>query len=339
MKRCSTVLRILKAHNGQRTAGALIAGLIGVGSLLAQTPAKKKVAVMDFQYGTVMTSVQAIFGTTQDVGRGISDLLVDQLLKNGNYRVIERRDLSKVLQEQNFSNSDRADPSTAAKIGRVLGLDAIIIGDITQFGRDDRSNTIGGALGHWDKYGLGKIGGQKSKAVVGITARLIDVNTAEILASESGKGESQRSGTNLLGGGGAGFTGGGGGVDMSSSNFGQTIIGEAVNSAVTELAGKLGQDATKLPTEAVQVNGLVADASGNEITINVGSKVGLRVGDHLVISRVSRVIKDPVTGKVIRSVEEPIGQIQITQVDPESAVGKFTGAGQPKVGDSVKNAQ
>lgn len=320
---------------------ALVSAACAVSSAFAQQPAaKKKVAVLDFQYATVMSSVQAIFGTQQDIGRGISDLLVDRFLKDGTYRVIERRDINKVLQEQNFSNSDRADATSAAKIGKVLGVDAIVIGDITQFGRDDHSTgAAGNAFSHWDKYGVGKVGVHKAKAVVAVTARLVDVNTAEILASETGKGESQRSGTNLLGGGGDWGSGGGGSFDMGSSNFAQTIIGEAVNGAVTELATKLGQDGNKMPTETVQINGLVADASGNSIVINVGSKAGVHVGDRLVVSRVSRVIKDPATGKPLRSVEEPVGQLQITSVDEGSAVGTFTGAGQPKVGDAVKNAQ
>src|SRR5882672_10336774 len=48
---------------------------------------KRRVAVMSFDYGTVMSSVQAIFGTNQDVGRGISDLLVMKLVNDGKYSV------------------------------------------------------------------------------------------------------------------------------------------------------------------------------------------------------------------------------------------------------------
>src|SRR6267142_1770439 len=80
---------------------------------------KRRVAIMSFEYGTVMSSVQAIFGTNQDVGRGISDLLVMKPVNDGKYSVIERAALEKVLGEQNFSNSNRADSSTAAKIGRA----------------------------------------------------------------------------------------------------------------------------------------------------------------------------------------------------------------------------
>ena len=319
---------------------AILAGAITLSTVSAQAPPdKKKVAVLDFNYATVMKSVQAVFGTNQDIGKGISDLLVNQLVNDGTYRVIERNALDKILKEQNFSNSDRADANSAAKIGRILGVDAIIVGDITQFGRDDQNKNIGGgAASHWGaKYGLGNIGTKKAKAVVEITGRLIDVNTAEILASVNGHGESARSDTNLLGGGGDWGSGGGGHVDMGSSNFGQTIIGEAVKGAVTQLGQNLDTKAATLPHTVVKINGVVADASGNTITINVGGKAGLRVGDVLQVSRVSRVIKDPVTGKPLRSVADTLGQIQITAVDDDSAVGTFTGTGPVKVGDAVKN--
>src|SRR6202048_278592 len=201
--------------------------LVTASPCLAQ---KKRVAVLNFEYGTVRSSAQAIFGTDQDVGKGISDMLVQKLVEDGKYSVIERNALDKVLGEQNFSNSDRADASTAAKIGRILGVDAIIIGSITQFGRDDQHTNIGGGGygGYGSKLGLGGIGTKKSKAIVGITARLVNTTTGEILAAVTGKGESQRSGTSLIGAGAGGGSGGGAGLGMGSRNFGRTILEQEV---------------------------------------------------------------------------------------------------------------
>jgi curli biogenesis system outer membrane secretion channel CsgG len=295
---------------------------------------------MNFDYGTVQSGVQAIFGANQDIGKGIADLLVDKLVADGTYSVIERKALDTVLAEQNFSNSNRADPATAAKIAKVLGVDAIVIGSITQFGRDDKQTNVGGAaVGRLTgRIGLAGVSKKEANAVVAITARMVDTSTAEILASVTGRGESTRSGTGLIGAGGSGTAAAGGVLDMRSSNFGNTILGEAVNGAVKSVAQQLEAKAGALPTRTAVVDGLVADVSPDgTIIVNVGSAAGVKVGDVLRIKRVTRKITDPATGKVLRQIEDAVGEVKVTEVDAQSAVGKFSGAGTAKVGDSVRN--
>jgi curli biogenesis system outer membrane secretion channel CsgG len=306
----------------------------------AQQP-KRRVAIMNFDYATVSTYVQQIFGTNQDIGKGIADLLVDKLVNDGQYSVIERKELDKVLAEQNFSNSDRADPNSAAKIARVLGVQAIVIGSITQFGRDDKSTAVGGgAVGHvTGHFGIGGVKKSEANAVVQITARMIDTNTAEILASCTAKGESARKGTGLLGAGGSDYgPAAGAGVDMKSSNFGATIIGEATTKAVNDLGAQLDAKAMSLPTVEVTISGMVADAEPDgTVIINIGSRNGVKVGDTLNVKRKVKDITDPSTGKVLRSIENAVGTIKISQVDENSAVGQFSGAGKPQVKDTVSN--
>ncbi len=299
---------------------------------------KKLVAVLDFDYGTVRSAVQAYFGTDQDVGKGISLLLEQKLVQDGKYRVIDRNSMDKILKEQNFSNSDRVDSTSAAKIGRILGVSAVITGSITQFGRDDKHQGVGGGGYGLGRFGLGGVGRNESKAVVNVTAKLIDINTAEILAVATGSGESKRGGFKL-GGGGGGWSGGGGGqVDMGSSNFANTILGEAVNASVASLGQQLDDKADSLPTVKVVVSGLVADVTGNTLILNVGSKAGVKVGDHLDVFRQGRQIKDPVTGKVLKTVVTKVGDVTISEVDDTSSTGTYSGQ-PPKVGDAVRNSQ
>src|SRR3954467_7644329 len=183
---------------------------------------KKRVAILDFDYGTVHSSIAALFGSDVDVGKGITDLLVKYLVKDGTYSVIERKSLDKIMAEQNFSNSDRANPTSAAKLGKLLGVDAIITGSITQFGGETKNTNIGGVGGGLGKIGLGGFGQKKTKAICAIDARIIDIDTAEILGVSDGKAESQRQSTSLLGGGGGWSGFGGGNVDFGSSNFQET---------------------------------------------------------------------------------------------------------------------
>jgi len=294
---------------------------------------KKRIAVMDFDYHTVESNASAIFGTNVDVGQGIADLLVDDLVKSGGYSVIERQQLDKILNEQNFSNSDRADPASAAKIGKLLGVDAIIVGSVTQFGGETKNVGVGGGAWNWHGFGAGGFGHHKTKAIVAVTARIVNINTGEILASEDGKGESSRSSTSMGGFGGGWGGGGGGHTDFGSSGFQQTIIGEAVKAATDQLATALEGDASKVVMRAIAVNGVVAAVVNGQVVLNVGSGAGLQAGDQLAIERVTATIKDPTTGKVIRQMTTPVGEVRVVNVDALSSVCNILSGSGFKVGD------
>jgi curli biogenesis system outer membrane secretion channel CsgG len=302
----------------------------------APTGRKKRVAIFDFDYATVHSQVAAMFGSDVDVGKGISDLLVTNLVKDGSYSVIERKALDKILKEQNFSNSDRADPNSAAKIGKLLGVDAIIVGSITQFGNDTKNTNIGGAGGGLGGFGLGGFGHKKSKAIVMLDARIVDIDTAEILGVAEGKGESSRESTSFLGGGGNWHGFGAGGADFGSSDFQNTIIGEAVKAAVTNMTGELIADKDKLVARTIVVEGLVAAVDSGQIILNVGAKNGVKVGDSLTVERVTKEIKDPATGKVIRRLASAVGVVKVTDVDDISSVCVAVSGTGFKTGDAVK---
>jgi curli biogenesis system outer membrane secretion channel CsgG len=318
----------------QQTAGAAPA-------VPSQTPPpptgrKKRVAVFDFDYATVHGSVAALFGQDVDVGKGITDLLVTDLVKDGSYSVIERKALDKILKEQNFSNSDRADPNSAAKIGKLLGVDAMIVGSITQFGNETKNTNIGGGGGGFGGFGLGGVGHKKSKAIVAVTARLVDIDTGEILGVAEGKGESSRESTSLLGGGGNWHGFGGGAADFGSSDFQSTIIGEAVKAAVDSMSKEVIADKDKLVARTIVVEGLVAAVDSGQIVLNVGAKNGVKVGDQLNVERVTKEIKDPSTGKVIRRLASPVGVVKVTDVDDISSVCIAVSGAGFKTGDAVK---
>jgi curli biogenesis system outer membrane secretion channel CsgG len=318
----------------------MVGGSIAV---MAQAPAaaptqgrKKRVAIMDFDYATVHSGVAAIFGQDVDVGKGITDLLVTYLVKDASYSVIERKALDKIMAEQNFSNSDRANPASAAKIGKLLGVDAIVVGSITQFGNETKNTKIGGGGGGFAGFGLGGFGHKNSKAIVGIDARIVDIDTGEILAVAQGKAESARSSTSLLGGGGNWHGFGGGAADFGSSDFQNTIIGEAVKLATQQLSTEVIAGKDKLVTRTIIVEGLVAAVDSGQVILNVGTKNGVKVGDELNVARVTREIKDPATGKVLRKMSTPVGVVKVTDVDDISAVCTPLSGNGFKVGDAVK---
>ena len=212
------------------TLAAAVAVLAVAGNGYAQGAKRPTVAVMDFDFGTVHEH----WWGNYDIGKGMADQVVDALLEDGSFRVIERKKLDTVLAEQDFAQSDRADPSAAklSKLGKVLGVRYIIAGSITKFGGEEKNYGGGGLIG-------GKLGGlglKKAKTEVSLTARMIDTTTGEILLSAKGEGISKKGGGlkvgALGGGGGAGFS-------MSSSDYKASAIGEAQEAATVDLIAKI----------------------------------------------------------------------------------------------------
>ncbi len=175
-------------------AGALaVAGLAG--TVEAQGKKRPLVAVMDFDYGTVNN-----WWGQYDIGKGMADQVIDELVNDGTFRVVERKKLDTILAEQDFAHSDRADPSAAklAKIGKVLGVRYIIAGSITKFSNEKKGGS--GSIA-----GIGHLGISRAKSEVALTARLIDATTGEIVLSAKGRGESTKGGGFDFGHAGVGF--------------------------------------------------------------------------------------------------------------------------------------
>jgi hypothetical protein len=81
-----------------------------------------------------------------------------------------------------------------------------------------------------------------------------------------------------------------------------------------------------------------AAADGGQIVLNVGARAGVKVGDQLLVARVTREIKDPATGSVIRRLTSTIGIVRATDVDDASSVCTVVSGSGFKAGDTVKSA-
>ena len=200
-------------------------------SASAQRPS---VALLDFDFG----SIQPWWSGNVDLGKQVTDLLVDELVNDGTFRVIERKRLDVLMNEQNFSNSERADPSAAAlvKLGKALGVKYLIVGSVTRFGLENSSRSFGGSIGI-SVLRIGNVNRTEGKGTVAITARIIDVETGEILVSAKGEGMSKRKGVQLEARPGSAAPAAT--INLSSSDFQVTVMGEATEAAIKSTAAKL----------------------------------------------------------------------------------------------------
>lgn len=191
----------------------------------AQATAKKRLVVMDFDYGTTNSYYSSYRGV--GAAKGISELLINELVNNGTYTVVDRSKIEQALKKQNHTGA--IDAGTAAEIGKELGVDAVLIGTITKFNVDKQSG--GGSF-----LGIGS-SSSKTKAIVQIDVRLIGTASGDILATAKAIGEADQSDSSvsIMGIGGS-----------SSTNNEDTLLSAAVDKAVAQMVTKLAELSKKL---------------------------------------------------------------------------------------------
>lgn len=306
-------------------------------TIFTSEAAKQKVAVLDFEYGTIS---DRWWPGNWDLGKGISDMVVTQLVKDGTYAVIERRKLEAVISEQKLGASGLVNASTAAEIGRILGVKYVIMGSITQFSIDTKTIDTGG-LGRMLGLG-GDVGVSTTTATVYIDARMIDTTTAEIVSVAEGRASQSKKGVKVAA---ANRYNGYGHFAIGGSGFDETILGQAtrqsVSDVVKQLTGKAGTEGagTEGPIGIVKTKVADTDVDTNSVYLSAGSSEGVTVGQTLYILKVKKEIKDPETGDVIKRVMETLAEIKVTEVDNKSATATIVKGdiNRIKIGDDVSS--
>jgi curli biogenesis system outer membrane secretion channel CsgG len=271
---------------------------------IAMAQAKPRIAVMNFENN----SQWAWWG--DNLGKAAADELVTHLVNGGAFTVIERAQLESVLAEQRLGSSGAVSAATAAKVGKILGVQFILTGSITQFSIETT------------RAGFRGIGGSYSNAESKLDVRLISTETAEILAAMEGQGNKRMGG---------GFFRGVG----AERTFDQGAASEALRPAVEQLVQKINTQVTKLAGAMPQApTGQVVGAKGGQYYINRGETAGVKVGQRFEVRRVTDEIKDA-DGTVLDRVVSKVGTIEVVQVLGSSAICKIV-EGQAAQGDTIQ---
>jgi curli biogenesis system outer membrane secretion channel CsgG len=160
---------------------------------------RKRVAVADFED-------KSEYGRGR-VGMAAADILTNELVESQQFAVYERKQLAKALDEQKLGQSGIIDPSTAAQVGKVIGVDYILYGVVSNVGIAPESTNV---ILYQRK---------RLKAHCTVLVRMIDVKTSMILFSKQGDGLYIKDATGSLGLGG-------------SMGYDETMMGEALAAAI-----------------------------------------------------------------------------------------------------------
>jgi curli biogenesis system outer membrane secretion channel CsgG len=270
-----------------------------------------RVAVIGFD----STSPGYLWSIDSELSKAATDLMINALVNTNRFRVFERNKLEAILQEQDFQvSSGRVDPSTAVKIGKMIGVDSIVTGSITSI----VFSKSGGIT-------LGPINLKKSVATVTIMVRAINVTTGEIIFSEVKKGTTSKSGISIR-------IPVAGGLGLSSESVVDifSAIEDVCQQVAVEFAAKIDSNVMIASSSSLSLEGYVVkvdSTSSGEITqvyINLGVNSGIKVGDEIKISQEGEVILDPKTQEVLDKELILVAQARIIQVKENISIALVT---------------
>lgn len=275
------------------------------------------IAVLPFDDGAIRVQWGGYWqrGVEWAVGSGVADMvasrLMEQAKETGSFRVVERQRIQEVMAEQDLGESGRIAPETAARIGRLLGAQVLLMGSVTQFAVDiDRVDL---------PFNWGGFGGDRATACVEIDGRLVDSETGEVLSALTGKGKAHQYGVRIRRGDLAG-------LDIGSERFARSILGRATREAAEQMVKLVVEDLTdhrharEFLTERT---GLVVHIDGDDVMINLGARNGVRPGDIFEVVRQREVIRDPETNEILKVIEDKIGTLTVRIVEEKVSIGRI----------------
>lgn len=107
-------------------AAAATAAVLGSTPTSVRGQDEPTVAVMDFS-----SFMMGEGGASVNLGKAISAMLVTEFSSREGLRIIERQQLNDLIREQDLALSGRIDDAEAIEVGKMLGVQYVLLGQVT----------------------------------------------------------------------------------------------------------------------------------------------------------------------------------------------------------------
>lgn len=232
---------------------------------------KRKVAIGRFSNETQYAKGIFYDRENDPMGKQALDILSTKLASSGKFILLERSDLSTLLEECQKNGGGSA----------TIGADYMIIGSITEFGRKNTGKN-------------GVFSSQKTQTVdAAVAIRLVDVSSGLIIYSDEAKGSAELTTKTTMGVGG-------------SASFDATLSDKAISQAIGQLVENIINKCTNSPWKTYFIS---SDADGTLIA--GGASQGIKEGMKFAIKTKGKKVKNPQTGIMINLPGKQIGTATI----------------------------
>jgi hypothetical protein len=241
------------------------------------------------------------------LGEGLAAVLTTALVDSGRFVVVERPAGAAVPASLDVVPSVPGPPAAEAPPHQLLLMAAVT--ELSQ-ARRESGFSIGLGLGA-TRLGLSP---QKVTGRVALDVRAVDSESGRVVAAfsvhESFTARAVSAGLER------------GALTLGRTQAGRTPAAEAARRALHAAVERLGPALAGHPWA-----GRVVDVEAGEVSINAGAAAGIRVGDTFQLFRTTRVLTDPVTGRVLGARRVGLGRVRVTAVDAGVAFGVLAAEG------------
>ena len=233
---------------------------------------KRKVAIGRFSNETQYAKGVFYVKENDPMSKQAGDILATKLVMSDKFILLERQDLDKIEEELAIAGSDGL---------QKIGADYLIIGSITEFGRK--------TVGDVDVFSRSKT----QTVQAGVSIRLVDVSTGQIIYSEEAKGEAETTNTTSFGLG-------------ERTSYDATLADKAISAAISKLVENIINNCMNRPWKSYFLS-----YDENGIIISGGKSQGLESGQIYSVVKKGKQVKNPQTGMMIELPGENVGKIKI----------------------------
>jgi curli biogenesis system outer membrane secretion channel CsgG len=241
-------------------------------ALPSQPTLKRKVAVGRFSNATHYGKALLLDNEKDPLADQASDMLTARLVDSGRFMVFERSDLDVLDREQLAAGAAQA---------KLTGVDALIVGSVTEFGRK-----VEGKSGFLNSK-------MRQTASATVEVRLVDVQTGQAFFSTKGSGSASVEVGEVAGFG-------------SRAGYDSTLNDQAISAAISDLMTNVIQ---KLQERRWFTD--VLQARDGQVFISGGPAQGLKVGDHYRVETRGESVVSGQTGLPIRLPGHTVGTIEV----------------------------